>query len=123
MTSTNPFTYVSSINDKVPIPLGKDYNQFLSNRAFSYHIDSVLLVNELNMHQGIPDSAHYAFLMEVLPKKKRFAKWAKPDNQTAAALISRYFQISIHKAYEIAHLYSEQELQQISDLVKEKEEE
>jgi len=117
--SSNPFAYVNSINDKIEMPIGKDYNKFLTARSLSYHLDAALMANELNLYPDIPPEAHYRFLFEVLPKRKRFGKWAKPNNHAEAVALAKYLQISMSQAYEYLYLYTAEELNELKQITSE----
>ena len=48
-----PFDYVKSINEKSEMDDLSGYNPFLTNRAFAYHLDTILLAEEMNQAHHI----------------------------------------------------------------------
>lgn len=77
----------------------KDYNSFLINRSFSQHHDTVMLANEMNNLTDLPKKMQYDFYrIAINPKKKRFAKWAKPEEDEIIDLISETYQCNKQKA-------------------------
>lgn len=117
MTSIGPFDFIKSINSGHPMEMDKNYNKFLTNRAFSYHLDTALMANEINMFPNCDDQMHYDFMMRVIQPGKRYAKWHKPAGHGNAALLSAYYQIPMHQAYLYAPLFSEEQIKEISELV------
>ncbi len=79
----NPFEYVDSVSyTKKDIMRGtenddlaeKSYNPFIVNLALSYHPDSILAANVVNIHSDLPKRVQYLFLLNTLRPRKRFAK-------------------------------------------------
>lgn len=56
------------------------YNQFMINRAFMQHIDTVLLANEMNK-SSVSNDMHHDFLYYSIDKKRRYGKWAKATDE------------------------------------------
>ena len=113
---STPFDYVNSINDKKYISdLYKGYDQYIINLAYSYHIDTVLFANEMNLKSNLTNEMHYDFYYHVLRKAKRYSKWNKKDKNIEENLsfISQYYQINKEKAKEILNILSEDELKKI----------
>ncbi len=119
--SEGPFDYIKSINDGIEIELDKNYNKFLTGRAFSYHLDTVVMANEINRFPDIDDRLHYDFFRSVIRPGKRYSKWHKPVGHAGASALSLAFDIPMHQAYLLLPLYNEQELKEISELVHTKE--
>lgn len=103
----NPFDYSNNITQSTEnIWQGelseKEYNPFMVNRALSQFMDTVLFANEMNMRGHIPPKQQYDFLrLAIQPKKKRFAKWHKPDVETETKLIADHFGLN----YQVAEQY------------------
>lgn len=96
--SNGPFAYVQAINEGRDIEIGKDYNQYLINRAFSYHSDSLHFAGYLNRYHDLPNDVHFKFLRSVIKPKKRFSKWPKPTTPPEVKAVSEYFRISLREA-------------------------
>ena len=118
---SNPFKFVGAINSGKTIEVDSDYVKFLVNRAFSYHLDTVLIANAINMYPNLSNQMHYEFLSGIIKPKKRFGKWAKPVDQPRAATVSKYFNISMHRAYEEHQLFTDEQIDQMAEIMQQKE--
>jgi len=61
----------------------KNYSQYMINRGFAQHQDTILLANEMNKRasvSGLSDTMHHDFLFYSISKRKRYGKWAKAEN-------------------------------------------
>lgn len=118
---SNVWGWVNSINDKTNILDDGDIKQYIPyivNKALSYHLDAILFSNEMNQYSSIPPECQYAFYFNALPKRKRFAKWAKKDSTEDIDLIKRYYDVSESKAYEMMDLFSKKEIEYIKNKLK-----
>jgi len=115
-----PFSYVNSISDnKVNLLEGdkeslfkKSYVPFIVNRALSGFIDCVLLANEINTRQV--DPVHqYLYYLNIIPSKKRYAKWMKKENGSDIEAVRKYYNYSYKKAKQALQLLSSEQLDQI----------
>ena len=113
---SNPFDYLTAINEKKPHELDPNqFPSFMCNRGLSYFRDTVLFANELNMRQNIPPDQQFAFLLEVVSKRVRRSKWAKPEQDDTIELIQEAYQVSRNRAREIALLLNAEQLQTLRD--------
>ena len=115
-----PFSYVNSISDnKVNLLEGdkeslfkKSYVPFIVNRALSGFIDCFLLANEINTRQV--DPVHqYLYYLNIIPSKKRYAKWMKKENGSDIEAVRKYYNYSYKKAKQALQLLSSEQLDQI----------
>ena len=102
-----PFDYVNSINftkknlmkntanDELA---EKDYVPFLTNKSLSYFTDTLLFANEMNRYHFLDKRLQYEFYLNSIRKKKRFAKWAKADDNDEVMMVQEYFKFSPQKA-------------------------
>lgn len=90
----------------------KGYPSFVVNRCMSYHQSLIHISNELNGHY-VPNLDHYEFLLHIIPKGKRFAKWAKSVNDENTPLIAKYYEVSQKRAREIMELLTESQIEEI----------
>jgi predicted nucleotide-binding protein (sugar kinase/HSP70/actin superfamily) len=89
----------------------KDYVPFMINRGLSYHHDTIMLAQEMNLRAGMTKRWQYDFYrIAIQPKKKRFAKWAKPDEDALINLISETYQVNLRRAMEIRSLLNTEEI-------------
>lgn len=88
----------------------KDYVPFVVNKSLSYHIDSVLLCNEMNRLHHVPHSAQYQFYLHLLKKRARYSKWHKAEISSDIELIKKYYDVNDSKAYEIQRVLSRNQI-------------
>jgi len=120
-----PFDYVNSINftkknlmkntanDELA---EKDYVPFLTNKSLSYFTDTLLYANEMNRYHFLDKKLQYEFYLNSIRKKKRFAKWAKADNNDEVMMVQEYFKFSPQKAKAALKVLSTQQ----KDIIKHK---
>ena len=100
MANTNPFIYVKSINEKSEMDDLSGYNPFLTNRAFAYHIDTILLAEEINQAHHISPTLQYDFYYYSVRRGKRFGFPPKVEAEYNLYVVMEYFECSRQKALE-----------------------
>lgn len=119
--SRSPFDYVNAINfSKENLfedpQADKEYIPFLVNRALSYFPDTILYANEANRLNQMPKEWQFEFLRGSVPKRKRFAKWAKKEvNSEDITRISCFYKYSAGKAAEVIDLLSLEQIEYIKE--------
>lgn len=120
-----PFDYINAVSDnKKNIMVGtenddlaeKSYNPYLTNKSLSYHADAILYVNEINQYANLDNKLQFDYYLYGLPKKKRFSKWAKKDENEDIEIISQWYGCNYSKAAEILSLINKNTL----DLIKQR---
>ena len=108
----NPFDYVTSINysKKDVMEDEKTYNGFMVNRSLSYFSDTVVLANEMNRYHHLDNRLQYQFLINMVRKRKRFSKWAKPETHNDVDVVKEYYGYSNEKARQILPLLSPEQI-------------
>ena len=94
----------------------KDYVPFVVNKGFSYYVDSILYVNEMNVRPGIPYDQHYEYLHASLRKKKRRSKWHKKEAVNDVELVMSYYKYSQNKAEEVLKILTPEQLSEIRSI-------
>ena len=107
----NHFDYLNSINlTKTDIMeddiAEKAYYSFIINRGLSYFNDTVLMANEMNLYSHLDKKLQYHFLINIVRKRKRFSKWAKPETESDIEAVKEYYGYSNEKAKEALTLLS-----------------
>ena len=113
-----PFTYVSSVSDnKVNLLEGesedlfkKAYSPFIVNKSLSGTVDCVLIVNEMNIRQVEPQH-QYLYYLNIIPPKKRWAKWMKRENGSDVEAVRKYYNYSYKKAKQALQILSSAQLE------------
>lgn len=111
--AVNPFDYVKAINEKRNIDNPSLYTPFLSNRAFSYHLDTILIANEMNKYPDLPSEVQFAFMNEAVRKGRRFSKWYKEDDPPNLELVMNYFGYNKQKALAALQVLTQENLRDI----------
>ncbi len=118
----NPFDYVNSINThKRNLMVGsendelaeKEYVPFLTNKALSYHTETLLYSNEMNRYAFLPNKLQYEYLLHSVRPGKRFSKWAKKEDMDNILLIARYYQCNLQRAQEYMSVLKPGDLEEI----------
>ena len=104
----NPFDFANSITytkqDIMNELNEKEYAPFLVNRSLSYHQDCILYTNEMNRRFDISHQLQYHYLLNTIRKRKRFAKWSKPEQIDDLKIVMDYYSVSREKAEEYLQL-------------------
>lgn len=103
----SPFDIASNINNKSePLDVNEvGFDAFVINRVFSNTSDSVFFANEMNQCYNLPKEMQYAFYYYGLPKKNRYGKWHKnQDDKTQLEVIQEYFGYTRNKAKQVLSL-------------------
>jgi hypothetical protein len=119
----SPFEFINAINfTKVNLfedpQAAKEYRKtkWIVNKGLSYFPDTVLYANEMNMHSGIPEDWQFFFLLNSIPKKKRFSKWADKETQSESLLlVKEYFGYSSERAKEALSVLTEEQITMIKE--------
>ena len=102
-----PFDFINSINfTKKNLMRNTDndelaekgYVPFITNKTLSYFTDTLLYSNEMNSLHHLDNKLQYEFFLNSIRKKKRFAKWAKADDNDEVMMVQEYFKFSPQKA-------------------------
>ena len=107
----NHFDYLNSINltksDIMEDDIAeKAYNSFMINRGLSYFNDTVLMAKEMNLYSHLDKKLQYHFRINIVRKRKRFSKWAKPETESDIEAVKEYYGYSNEKAKEALTLLS-----------------
>lgn len=110
----SPFEYVKSINKKTKETDLVGYNPFLTNRAFAYHIDTILLAEEMNQANSLGPELQYDFYYYAVRKGERFGFPPKVEEPSNLQVVMDYFNISKQKALEALQVLT---LNDINDII------
>jgi hypothetical protein len=94
----------------------KDYTTFVINRALSLHLDCVLYVNEMNIHNGLDKDMQYQYLLNTIrPMKRKFQKWQKAEVNNDIECVKQYFGYSNERAKEALRILNNEQLAEIRE--------
>ena len=99
------------IRDEIDL---KDYKAFMVNRALSYHMDCVLYVNEMNVHNQLDPDMQYSYLLNTIrPMKRKFQPWQKAEVNKDLECVKQYFGYSNEKAKEALRILTNEQIAEI----------
>lgn len=93
----------------------KAYNPWLTNRHFSYHVDSLMLSNDMNVLHHLDPDMQYTVLFSEIRSKKRFSKWHKPSDVEVVSALSYWYGINNTRARELLRVLKPEEVQTITE--------
>jgi hypothetical protein len=114
-----PFDYVNSILRTKEYLITdslseREYNPFLANRALSYHTDTLIHAQQMNLLASLDKKMQYDYLINsIRPKYRKMSKWSKPKREDDIPLIMEYYNYSLKKAIAAIQILSESELETI----------
>lgn len=117
----NPFDFVNAVSHSKenlldsPEADERAYVPFLTNKALSYHLDTVMYANDMNQHHHIDNKLQFDYLLNSIRPRKRFGKWAKPIDSDDLKLVQRAFGVNNIIAEQTLSLLSEADLKVIRD--------
>jgi len=120
----NPFDYVTSINlSKKDIMVDdlaeKTYQPFLVNKSLSYFMDTILHVNEMNIHHHIDNRLQFDYLINTVRKQKRFSKWHKKAAiSNDVEVVKTFYGYNTHRAEEALKLLSKDQISELRNKVR-----
>ena len=89
----------------------KSYSPFMVNRALSYHRDTALLANQMNLYPSTDKKLQYDFLLNIVRSSKRpYSKWFKKAKSSDLDTIKEYYGYSDAKAVEALKVLSEDQI-------------
>lgn len=118
---SNPFDFVNAIlvNKKQLIiddETEKEYNSFITNRALSYYLDTVMMAAEMNIRPQLDNKLQNDFLLNTIRSYKRpFAKWIKNEKNEDIECVKKYFNLSDRKAHDVVRLLSKEQIKTIKE--------
>jgi len=116
---TNPFYYIDNVSykkyDLEHMDVLSYYSPFLTNKSLSYHVDSLVYANEMNMRHQLDKDMQYSFYLNTLRARKRLSKWHKRDNEDKLKAIGEHFNYNDSKAAQVSDLIDDTQLDVIKN--------
>lgn len=94
----------------------KQYNDFMINRFLSMSPETVLEANFMNIFNNIPKKSKYLFLTDIVERKDRFLKYAKPNSESNTKLIEclqNLYYVNKNEAMLISETITEEEKKRV----------
>jgi len=122
---TSPFSFVNAINlgrnmireDPFSKEREKQYVPFLTNKALSYHYDTILDANQMNMSYNIPNGMQFDYYINRVRKRNRPAVWYKAEKKSDFVdKIANLYNINKDRAQEYCDLMGEKTIKTILNI-------
>jgi hypothetical protein len=123
---SNPFTFVNDIfeykkdiirNSDDPTLAESYYSPYLTNKALSFHADSIFYANEMNECHQLDKQLQYDFLLNSIRAYKRKHAWIKSENNEDLQLLCEYFKINMNRAEEYLKILTTEQVDEIKKIV------
>jgi len=89
----------------------KSYSPFMVNRALSYHRDTALLANQMNLYPSTDKKLQYDFLLNIVRASKRpYSKWYKKAKSSDLETVKEYYGYGDSKAVEALKILSNDQI-------------
>lgn len=118
----SPFDFLNAINTtKQDLMIDPDnekkYVPFVVNRTLSYFPDTVHVANAMNQYHHLDKKLQFQFFLNIIRKRKRFSKWAKPTEISDLDAVKEYYGYSNEKARQAIALLSADQITIIKNKV------
>ena len=88
----------------------KKYPTFVVNRCVYPFSDTILLVNEMNIYNGLDNKLQFHFLLNSTRARKRFTPWLKSSKINNLETIKEYFGYSDQRAKEVLDVLTDEDI-------------
>ena len=95
----------------------KKYVPFVVNRTLSYFPDPFHVANAMNQYHHLDKKLQFQFFLNIIRKRKRFSKWAKPTEISDLDAVKEYYGYSNEKARQAIALLSADQITIIKNKV------
>ena len=100
-------------NSENPEACAKLYSPYMTNRALSYHVSSIIDANIMNECGHLEPQLQFDYLLNSVRKEKRFSKWFKPESDADLDMLCTYFTCNKRRAMEYKSILTSNQLDQI----------
>lgn len=118
---SSPFAFINAIQQgkhsiRSDPSRESDYNAFLTNKAFSFHYDTVIQSNEMNQNYGLDSMLQYDYYLGTIRKCKRPHRWYKsPKTDKNVIIVAEHYKINKKRALEYLSLMTDDDLIKIKN--------
>lgn len=102
---------------EIPEDMEKEYNPYITNKAFSFYVDTILHANEMNCKHWVFKDAQFRYYLGALRPRFRKTEWFKAKKDADLDNIQQYFQCNRTVAKQYMRVLSNENLQVINNKV------
>ena len=88
----------------------RKYPSFIINKCLAPFNDTIMLVNEMNVHNHLDNKMQYDFLLNSLRKQHRYASWMKASKSKNLEYVKEYFGYNNEKARSALKILSDKQI-------------
>ena len=97
----------------------KGYEPFLMNRFLSYHLDCIMLCNEMNLNFSIPKDMQYSYYLNSIRKRRRkLSPFFKKETVEDLNSIKTYYNYNTEKALQTLKILRKDQINYIKNKLK-----
>jgi hypothetical protein len=120
------FEYIKSVsktkvdlikNAEIPEEAEKKYVPFLTNKSFSFHIDTIMHANEMNSKHWLFKDAQYRYYLSALRPRDRRSAWFKASKDETLDNIQEFYQCNRTVAKQHIKVLSKENIELINNKV------
>lgn len=102
---------------EIPEDMEKEYNPYITNKAFSFYVDTILHANEMNAKHWVFKDAQFRYYLGGLRPRFRKTEWFKAKKDSDLDNIQQVFQCNRTVAKQYMKVLSKENLQIINNKV------
>lgn len=124
MAKPSPFDFLTSITyTKVNLLDDPEYNEedfqpYLINHSLSMFVETILYSADMNIFNKLDKKLQYEYLLHTISKRKRFAKWIKPEVDETVKAAAELFQLNSIEAKDLVLLLNDEQKEEVNRLFK-----
>ena len=91
----------------------KKYPSFIVNKCLAPFTDTIMLVNEMNVHNHLDHKLQFDFFLNSIRSRKRYTPWMKASKKTDLEYVKEYYGYSNEKAKSALNILSDEQIKAI----------
>ena len=93
----------------------KKYPSFIVNKCIAPFPDTIMLVNEMNLHNHADKKLQFDFLLNSVRTRKRYTPWLKARKVKNLEYVKEYYGYNNEKAKSALKLLNDEQIKTIKD--------
>ena len=91
----------------------KKYPPFIVNKCLAPFTDTIMLVNEMNVHNHLDHKLQFDFFLNSIRSRKRYTPLMKASKKTNLEYVKEYYGYSNEKAKSALNILSDEQIKAI----------
>ena len=93
----------------------KKYPSFIVNKCLAPFTDTIMLVNEMNVHNHLDHKLQFDFFLNSIRSRKTYTPWMKASKKTNLEYVKEYYGYSNEKAKSALNILSDDQIKAIKN--------